>query len=117
MLSTEAEGFKIPDPPTRGAPVACALPSRKEIHAVLAPLLRRSPSPRSRTSSCERNGHRAPGAQARGEGAAAAGEAPLVAPPRPDPVGGSEPGAAEGPVVLVRGPARDVAPVAPGAHQ
>src|SRR5438128_3417310 len=42
-------------------------------------------------------------AQARVEGAAAAGEAPSVAPPRPDPIGGSEPGDAEGPVVLVRG--------------
>jgi hypothetical protein len=31
--------------------------------------------------------------------------------------GGSEPDAADEPVVLVRGPARDVAPVAPGAHQ
>src|SRR6266536_2793660 len=55
--------------------------------------------------------------QARGEGAAAAGEAPSVAPPRPDPVGGGEPGAAEEPVVLVRGPARDPAPVAPGARE
>ncbi len=37
--------------------------------------------------------------------------------PRPDPVGGSEPGAAEGTVVLVRCPARDPAPVAPGARE
>ena len=98
------------------APVACGLPQAKELHAVLAPLLPRPPSPRSRRSPTSCEGHRAPGAPAPGEGAPTAGQAPQDQPSRPGPVRGGEPGDAQEQLVVVQGAAGDAAAVAPGTR-
>ena len=110
------EGFNFPDSGP-APPVACALPYRKELDAVLAPVLPRPPSPRSRKSPTGREGHRATGAPAPGEGAAAAGDAPSTPPSRPGPVGGREQGDDKEHLVLVRGEAADPAPLASGTRQ
>src|ERR1035437_8663590 len=83
----EPEGFNFLDSWSM-PPVACELRNRKELHAVLAPVLPGPPSPRGRRSSSRGAGHRAPGAPVPGEGAAAAGQASQAQPYRPGPVRG-----------------------------
>jgi hypothetical protein len=113
--SSRPEGFSFPDSGS-AAPVACALLYRKELHAVLAPVLPGSPSPRSRRSPTGSERHRAPGASAPGEGAPAAGGAPSTQPTRPSPAGGREPGDDEEQLVLVHRAAGDPAPLASGTR-
>ena len=72
------KGSESPIRPIAGSPVACALLDGKEIHAVLAALLPRSPRAWDRTTSEGREGHRAPGTSTPGEGASAASEAPSL---------------------------------------